>query len=239
MKKITFLLICILLIFSTKSALVFASENYARITLIGANLYKSNTLENSIQNVYFEIENTYFVTIIHEEENCYRVSYNGINGYITKNAVKRISGTPQNPYPTNIKLTVNQNCYVRSTPTQNSYNNSITLLTKNTEVEFVGIAHGTNIVDFGDNTWYYIKYGDVYGYVFQDYFKSHVTIYPNTEEVSVTITQEQMLNPLNDTKIAILVLIMLIPSLIIIFLIYHKPKIKHKNKVKLRQKEWL
>ena len=239
MKKLTFLIICILLILVTNSGYVFASTNYARITLIGANLYKTNTLENSMQNIYFEIENTYFVSIISEEDNCYKVSYNGINGYITKNAVKRISGTPQNPYPTNIKLTTNQNCYVRSTPTQNSYNNSITLLTKNTEVEFVGIAHGTNIIDFGDNTWYYIKYGEVYGYVFQDYFKSHATIYPNTEEVNTTIIEEQIINPLNDTNIAILVLIMLIPALIIIFLIYHSPKIKHKNKVKLKQKEWL
>ena len=231
MKLMVFLITCIVSIFSSKNICYANSNYYCQIVSSGALLYRSDNLDNAYQNVYMEVENTYFARLLYESEYTYKVEYNGVIGYLSKSAVKRISGTPQNPYPNNIKLTVNQNCYLRSTPTQSDYGNEVMLLSTNTQLDFVGLIHASRLTDFGDNTWYYVKCNNTYGYIFADYLKSRANIYPNTEKLSYVDNFEQMSNPLSDASVSVIVCLLTLPAVGIIIIMYHKPKVNHKSKV--------
>ena len=212
----------------------YASTAYGRIVNTGSMLYKTATKDSAYSGKYFELENTYFVDIIDEYDDSYKVSYNGIVGYANKDAIKRISGTPQNPFPNNIKLTVNKSCYMRSTPSQSDYGNSIMLVSANTQVSFVGKIQSVSIEDFGDNTWYYVKVENTYGYIFSGYFKSKVVISPNTEQIALIDNTNMPYNALSNTTIALTIAIMCVPALVIMFVMYYRPSVKHKQKTKLK-----
>ena len=161
MKRIAILLFCIALNFCCINSSIYASNSsYGKIIMSGAYLYRSNTITSNYSSAYFELENTYFVQILFEDDETYKVSYNGIVGYVSKNVIKRILGTPQKPYPKNIKLVASKNCYLRSSPTQSDYDNDIMLISSNTSIDFIGRIKATSIEDFGDNTWYYVKIND-------------------------------------------------------------------------------
>lgn len=220
-----------------------AETNWAKITTVGEYLYLTPKNDTSYENVVCMLESTYFVNILFETDNYYRVNYNNATGYVKKNAVKRVSGEPQNPYPNNIKLTIySKNCYLRATPTQNSLGNDIVLLPANTSgIQFIGRINGTRIEDFGDNTWYYVAYSGKLGYIFSGYISNSFTIYPNTEELAEASNSDSVLNPLSNTSVAIIVVLLLLPMIVILYLMYHKPnkKVKHKVKTKILEDEML
>ena len=238
MKISVFFALCITLFNTFTTTNIFAQNNYAQICVVGENLYVNPQNDTSYTNVICTLEHTYFVNILFETDNYYKVSYNGVTGYAKQSAVKKVYGTPQKPYPNNIKLsTYSKNCYLRSTPTQNSLGNNVMLLPANTEdITFVGRTNGTRIEDFGDNTWYYVQIGNVFGYIFSGYVINKPAIYPNTEVLQLNTTNQNVINPLSNSSIALIVTILLIPALVIVYLIYHKPKAttKHRQKTKLK-----
>ena len=67
--------------------------------------------------------------------------------------------------------------------------------------------------------------------------KSQATIYPNTEQITYINSSVDIINPLSDTTITALVCILMTPAIVILYLMYHKPKIKHKAKTKIKYEE--
>ena len=92
---------------------VLADSNYARIEKT-TELFKNNSTDTSLINIICLIEETYFVEIIADYDNLYKVSYNGVTGFVKKSAVKKISDTPTTAYPYNIQIVMNSNCNLRS-----------------------------------------------------------------------------------------------------------------------------
>lgn len=212
---------------------VYASTSFARIensTLV----YKSMSDNDNFSNTICIAEESYFVEIIGNYDQYFRVNYNGINGYVKKNDVKEISNTPSTPYPYNIKLTIGSNCNLRSTPTTKSDTNNIltTLYANEQDFTFIGRIYGDEAIDFGGSTWYYVNYKGTYGYVYNKYVKSITPIYQNNEEVIyLSSNVERINNPITHTPSLIIILILLIPCILILFILYlPKKPIKRKPK---------
>lgn len=236
-------LILIILIFSifAKPSVSFVSASdysYARIVDGNVNLYKFTTSDNSIDNILCVIEKTYFVEIISEGSEDYKVNYNGVVGYVKKNDVVPVSGSPTTPYPVNINLVVGSNCNLRKSPTTRSTASNIisTIPKGETNITFIGRVFSEEVIDFGGTTWYYVMYNGEKGYIYNQYLKSASPIYPNTEEVSVfDDTNYDTLSPLsNSGSIAIMVLLF-IPCLAILFILY--VPLSHKSRSSKQRKE--
>lgn len=225
------LLLCCSLNFNKDN--VYASAKYARIENV-CNLY-SNSSDNS--QVICIAEKTYFVQILNEIDNMYKVNYNGVSGYVNKNDVKEITSTPSTPYPQNIKLKIGSNCNFRSSPTAKSNTNNVlsTISAGETNIEFIGRIFADEAIDFGGNTWYYVKYLGDYGYIYNQYVQSITPIYENTESFSyIQETHNDIQNPITHTPSLMLIIIMFIPLLIILLILYLPRKFKQKQK---KQKE--
>ena len=191
-----YLIYSLISLFNT--TIVSADSNYARI-IDSTYLYKNDTLSDEIDNIICIVEKTYFVEIISEHEEYFHVHYNGISGYIKKSFVREITNTPSTPYPDNIKLTIESPCNLRSSPTivKQPGNVIATLPAGENNFTFIGRIFSDEAIDFGGTTWYYVKYNDEYGYIYNKYVKSITPIYENIEEVTYKDSLNQKLvNPL-------------------------------------------
>lgn len=214
----------------------YASGTYARILDNNTYLFKTASTDESTKNIICIMENTYYVEIVLiYDEDFYKVNYNGASGYVLRNKVKKVSETPQNPYPTDIEmLTINNNIYLRSSPEK--ANNNLTIISaNNARLRFVGKAYGEQLDDFRQNVWYFVEYDGIYGYVYGEYIKSITPVHPNIEQISYLNDNDfdDVINPLSDSECAFIIVLLLMPLLIFIFLIYKKPPNKKAYKEKV------
>lgn len=236
---VSFILIVITFISFCYCPYTLCSDNYARIIDNHCYLYKTASDDNNIKNIICIMENTYYVEILLIfDEDFYKVNYNGINGFVLRNKVKRVNEKPNNPFPQNIKmLTTNNNVYLRSSPEK--ANNNITIVPSNcANLKYIGKVYGEQLDDFRQNLWYYVEYQGIYGYIYGDYIVSISNIYPNIEELSFLNDNDfdDIINPLSDETSTFIIILMLLPMILIIFLLYKKPKPKKqqfKQKIKI------
>lgn len=214
----------------------YCEPNYARIIDTRTFLYKTANNDNNTKNIICIMENTYYVEILLTyDEDFYKVNYNGVSGYVLRNQVKKVSQTPTNPYPKDIKmLTINNNVYLRSTPEKT--NNNLSIIPSNcANLRYIGKVYGEQLDDFRDNTWYFVEYQGVFGYIYSEYLKSVDQIVPNIEELSFLNDSDfdDIINPLSNSTCAIIIAILLAPIMLILFLLYKKP---NKKKEKFKEK---
>lgn len=214
---------------------VFASDcKYARAIDGNVNLYKLSTEDNSIGNILCLVEKTYFVEILSETASDYKVNYNGVVGYVKKDDVTKVSGTPTTPFPTGIQLKLGSNCNLRSTPTTKSVaSNVISTLNKNeSNITFIGRVFSEEVIDFGGNTWYYVICNGEKGYIYNQYLKSASPIYPNTEEISEYKASDFVaISPISTPTNIITIILLFIPCIAILIILYLPiPKLTRKLK---------
>lgn len=200
-----------------------STPKYARAVNGNVNIYKLSTDDISIDNVICIVEKTYFVEIISETANDYKVNYNGITGFVKKNDVVLVSGTPTTPFPVGINLVLGSNCNLRKTPTtKSSTSNVISTLNKNeNSITFIGRVFSDEVIDFGGNTWYYVISNGEKGYIYNQYLKSASPIYPNTEELSVYKSNEfTSINPISEPSSIFIITLLFIPCVAILIILY-------------------
>ena len=240
MKKFIIIITLILIYCITPaSTIVMANTHYARATE-STFLYKLTTSSTNLTEIILIVEKIYFVEILSENSSNYKVNYNGQIGYVKKNDVELVSNIPNTPFPNNIQIIICSDCNLRSTPTtKSSTNNIITTLHANEKnIQFIGRIFADEVIDFGGTTWYYIKYNNQYGYIYNKYVKSITPIYENKEEsVPVNDLSLNNTNPLTDSPSLIIIILLFIPIIIILFILYlprekllqHNKKSKHKE----------
>lgn len=210
---------------------VFAKSNYAR-AIESTNLYRLAN-NDSITNIICLVEKSYFVEIISETDNYYKVNYNNISGYVKKNEVKKVTTTPSTPFPYNIRLVIANPCNLRSSPTNRATTNNIitTLQANESNIIFIGRIFSEEAIDFGGTTWYYVNYQGSYGYIYNKYVKSITPIYENTENITYYHESfDNIVNPITHTPSIIIVLIMFIPCIFILIILYSPRKTNKKIK---------
>lgn len=238
MKKLCIFILLFTIQLNFSNASVFANSKFARVEN-STNIYSSQVSKEIICLA----EKSYFVQILNEYEDTYKVSYNGISGYVKKNDVREITSTPLTPYPKNISIIIGSDCNLRSSPTTKSQKNNIisTLKAGETNIEFIGRIYSDEAIDFCGTTWYYVKYLGEYGYVYNKYIKSITPIYENTEKISYTqASNTNIQNPITNIPSMLIIIILSIPLLFILIILYlPKGKIKkqrHKKQVKIIDK---
>lgn len=231
-KLLLFLLITsTLCAINTSSETISANTEFARVEN-STPIYKTTTGSNDIDNIFCMAEKTYYVKIIGNYQDYFRVIYNTINGYVKKNDVKEVSNTPSTPYPNNIKLIIGSNCNFRSTPTTQSINSNIitTLYSNEDNFQFVGRINSEEAIDFGGTTWYYVCYNGNYGYIYNKYVKSITPIYENNESFEYLHAQQApIVNPITHTPSIIIIMILLIPCILIVTILYFPQKSNSKK----------
>ena len=230
---IFFLLAILSLGLYTNKFFVYAdSECYARVEFNQTYLYREPILDNSTSNTLFELPKTYFVKLIDRAgDDFYLANYNGISGYVKKDSVRAISGTPSSPYLTNISFRVyaEPSRDMRTYPSNDSNLSNqvvyIPLYSKN--IEYLGSIKGQELILNRTNVWYYCKYTadkDYYGYVYSDFCDEMTPLYDNTEQFSYTdnptFLDVKESNEINHSKmLGLIIAIMSIPAVIFIVLI--------------------
>lgn len=246
MKKfilISILLFLIIQIFPTNQITNVEAEqkSYARIETSGSYLYKTATSNPKTNNIWCELEKTYFVQILNDyNDNFYKVSYNSIIGFAKKSDLNVVLSTPLMPYPSGININIKNTsgCYLRSSPiSKTSTNNIISTLNKGTKnILFIGYIHGDENVDLKGNVWYLVKFENEIGYIFSDFVENKVTIYPNLEEINLLNNNlsATLLNPISNSTTLLLIVIILLPCLVILLVMFLPKKatanIRKKNK---------
>lgn len=223
MKKIIIIiLLSIINIFNTLPKYqVSSTSEYAR-ALESTNLYKLTDNDN-INNILCIVEKSYFVEIISTTDNYYKVNYNGVQGFVKKNEVCRVLNTPSTPFPYNIKIIINSDCNLRSSPSIKSSTNNIltTINSGESNITFIGRIFSEEAIDFGGTTWYYVNFQGNYGYIYNKYVRSITPIYENTE-ISTPLTESHStdINPITHTPSLFIIIILLIPCIFILIILY-------------------
>lgn len=224
---------------------VYAEEEcYAQILAEHVYFYRQPINDESTSNIYFELPKTYFVKLLDISDNGYYLAeYRNITGYVKKDSVRAISGTPSTPYLKNITFRVyaDYSRDMRSYPSiDNNLSERITyipLYSKN--VEYISKISGQELVLNRTNVWYYCKYTtdtDYYGYIYSDFCDEMPAIPENKEKFeyidnpTFELTPESQQSILDTKILGIIIAIMSAPALIFVFLIirgkhvfnYHK-----------------
>ena len=237
----------LILLFQSTPISVSATEEpiyFARVLFDQVYLYKNPINDESVSNIYFELPKTYFVELVDSCGDFYEANYLNLKGYVKKDCVQAIEGTPISAYLNNVTFRVyaelSQN--LRSEP-QIKNDNLITQLpplTKN--IQYIGKINGECLIEGRTNVWFYCKYNInnsiYYGYVYSDFCDEITPISANNELFTYidNPTFEKQVEPINSIPensnvVGIVVAVLSFPALIFVFLIIKSGKILNERKV--------
>ena len=244
MKKLTFILSFFLFLMSFishKNAL--AEEKvfyYAKISSNSTYLC-STPSENSAM---IEIPYSYFVKVEYVIDDYFKVSYDNVEGYVKKDKVSLMKGTPEVPFASaTFKLFVPYGLYSSA----NSASTKICDIDTSQTVKYYGRISGQQLSS-SSNNWYYCSLinGDqtVFGYVFSGVTDYLTTISINnetfesvTEDVFSSTPQASEFSTLSSGTKILLIVSISIPSLLILYFLIKPSRILKLNKSKKIQQK--
>ena len=223
-------------------------KQYARITRSNIPIY--DTPDATVGKILFYPEISYFVQILQpESSNFYKIKYMDIEGYILSSDLVFISGTPLNPFPSdvNIKILANGGLNLRSSPTSSEgpFNIITTLPFLENNIQFIGRTHGEEYAPGMSDLWYYCRYYNnqsyLYGYLYSVYCYPLAEIKPNLEqfdivdkpyfpEISVeTQTNNDALSKLPKEAQIVVIIVVCAPCILIVYLLFKPTKLQIDN----------
>ncbi len=248
------LLLLFLICFQSVTLPVYASESvvhYARIMFDDVYLYKTTVDIDEYTNVLFSLPKTYFVQLLDNAGNdFFKVNYLNFTGFVKKECVQTIIGTPRTPYLENISFRVysEQSRDLRNEPTTQGGSSQqvayIPLYSRN--LTYYGAIQGESLIEERTNIWYYVKYSadkDYYGYVYSDFCDKFSDMPLNTEEVVYTTYPDfgktENYNPsavpLESNTAGIIIGILTVPALIFVFMVLKGTKLMRKEKTSSKE----
>ncbi len=174
------------------SAFADTIDTYYRIINDNVYLYKQNTLEDSFDNIYFKLPQSYFVKLVSQQDNILYVEYDGIMGYVSTTGLQQCYSVPTMPYASNLTLETIDACNVVIYDAPTSTSKYIGLIPFNaTNVKYYGTVVGQEIMSDQGSTWYFVKYqsfeqGVLYGYIYAPLTVNISEAPTNIEEVDTT-----------------------------------------------------
>lgn len=219
------------------------STMYAKV-LNGCNLYKTRDMEtNGFNDVYFEVPETYFVTILEMvNENCYKVQYDRFIGYINPSMIQVSTFIPTNKTLEGITCDIKttSGTQIWSAPTTSA--DVLTTISAGTKgINYIASCYG-GVPSGGEcDLWYYVSYvpsensTNVYeGYIYSENVSNISPIPANLEtNPEQIISAENLENNsllISSTVKTIIVAIVSIPIILFFVIILYKiVKIFRKN----------
>ena len=246
MKKLLFL-ISLILIFvvpyfplSQKSASAVENPIYAKIAY--NNVYLYCLPENKDENRLFMLPYTYFVKLLSNEgDDFYYVQYEDIFGYIKKNSVTPMKGTPVCPYATsNFRVFSLDGIGLYDKP-QIEEEKLADIPYLSQDLVYYGIMQGQEVIPEKSNQWYYAKYSTTgrFGYVYSVFCDKLAKIEENTESFDIISTplfnEEKASKELTPVAMTFIILGVSLPCLIVLYLLI-KPTMLTEKLTKERPK---
>lgn len=239
MKNFVLILFAFMLSFAAlpTNQTVFAQENktyYAKV--LNSDTYFYSQPDDDENCKLFAVPATYFVLLLDNAgEDFYYAKYSDLYGYVKKNSVTPMDGTPLNAYANSTFRNFSQSgLSIYSRPKANaSVVGSLQFLQE--DVPLYGEIVGDELFEQSTNVWFYCKTTidgkSVEGFVFSYYCDAVVKPSENVEYFP-EITQElvfsnsQPTGGLSDTTTAIIILAVALPCLVILYLLLapHKRK---------------
>ena len=239
------ILLCLLIFFNQFTPSAYASDNenetyYARIMQADCQLYLSPVDVNDYTNILFTLPKTYFVQLLDNAgEDFFKVKYLTFYGYVKKEKVQTVVGTPQTPFLADINFRVYAELSrdMRTCPDTKAGVGSqvayIPNLSRN--LTYYGTSTGECLIEGRTNIWYYCKYSadkDYFGYVYSDFCDEITPITLNTEEMSYTTAPdftpkqaEPTALPMKNKTTGIVIAILSVPACLFVYLIARSSKI--------------
>lgn len=224
-----------------------SSVAYAQILHSGCYLYKSPIDNTNYANVYFMLENSYFVELLSDyDDEFYKAKYLDTIGYVKKSQVQCVQGTPKTPFLNNISFRVYSNTSrgLYDKPYMNSNNPTLKVYLPLycEDLIYYGIIYGESAIEERTNIWYYCKYTTtgVCGYVYSDACDKMSPIITNSEKLPyISSPQWNLAAPTNAQLIAldskpfkITIILICIPFIIFAILLFKLAISKNQNKKK-------
>ena len=244
------ILFILLLIFESSSPTVYALNQqtyFAKVLFDQVYLYKTPTDNNNVSNILFELPKTYFVELEDANGQFYKAKYLDQIGYVKKDCVQAIIGTPTQPFlDLNFRVYADLSTHLKTSPVSASNTlKQIPLLTKN--IRFYGKVNGETLIEGRTSVWYYCKYEtnteSYFGYVYSDFCDEMPNEIPlNNEKVEFTnnptfeedIPQINSI-PITNNSVGIIIGILSIPALIFVFMIMKGSKILSREKYQSKE----
>ena len=243
MKKIIILIfgvtISIIFFNQQKNSYAYAEQNhFAQIMQSETYIYKNTNKEK-----LFLLPRTYFVTLLDEHEDMYKVEYNGIVGYVDKNNVSCVLNTPKTLYPTRtLRIYSNEGSAIYNSPYKNAkqIGNAPTMV----NINFFGTLYGEESIEGRGSDWYYISTtinGEkVYGYVYGGLCDKISKLEINTESVTyienINFTNSTSVSTATPTQISITTVIVSLSCLMLLIMLF-VPAIIRKNTAQHKSKQ--
>lgn len=233
MKKIICLIIYFLCFINLWNPKVISASSslYARILSEDVYLYRSTNQDSTYANIFCEIEKSYFVEILDEQDNFFKAKYFNLTGYVLKDEVDKVYKTPQNPYPSNITFNVYSSlgAKIRTSPEASLGETNIIGIIPSTDsvIDYYGKINGEECLKGQGKEWLYCAYsydniGNIVGYIYAPLTENLPEIYPNTETFSAQETTSTPSILASSTKSLNLglVLLLLIPAILFIVMLF-------------------
>lgn len=236
--------------------IAFAEEEIVYAKIKSDNVYfYSQAINNDLYKI-FCLPKSYFVILTDNAGDStnlfYKASYMDVSGFIKKNEVYPIIGTPQNPFADNLTFSTftPNGIELRNSPSNSNSYNVVATVPFSETLNYYGRITGEQMIPQMGTTWYYCKYIDensvYFGYLYYEYcyllsditensenfpdyegelFPQHVDIIPSTDQINLS----------HELKL-IIIICACIPCFIIIYLLFKPTKLiidngKHKKKI--------
>ena len=233
MKKLIIALISFVIFFPTTDFVIAHADEtksyYAKV-LQEAKFYSQPNEEFGL----FTIPSSYFVILYDNAgENFYKAKYQDLSGYVKKDEVTPMDGTPTSPFPNETFRVFNDNGlnFYEKTSYESTILGKLNFLDSYT---LYGIQIGEEPFPNSSNAWYYSKIttnGQTsYGYAFSYYcdgfesFTENTEYFPEITNELVFSTSSINASGLSDSVKAIIILAVSLPCLIILYLLLSPSK---------------
>lgn len=220
---------------------------FAQIVNEETYIYSSPNIDESNSEI-FSIPKTYFVELLSiANDKYYYAKYKDIYGYVKKDSVQPIIGTPTTPYLTGIsfRVFVPSGANLRATPENLGSTNLIhSIPFLETNLEYYGTINGEEAISKKGSVWYYCKYYmnnlTYMGYIYAPLCDCLSTINLNNEEVEFfagELVFDQINQPsstdglegLSSTSQSLIIIAVSLPCILFIYLLFKPSSIAKKE----------
>ena len=231
----------------TKTRVQAETTYFAQIVNEETYIYSSPTLGENNSEI-FSLPKTYFVELLSiANDKYYYAKYKDIYGYVKKDSVRPILGTPTTPFLTGIsfRVFVPSGATLRATPENLGSTNLIhSIPFLETNLEYYGTINGEEAITKKGYVWYYCKYYmnnlTYMGYIYAPLCDCLSTINLNDEKVEFITGElefEQINKPdsvdglenLSSTSQSLIIIAVSLPCLLFIYLLFKPSSIAKKE----------
>lgn len=207
---------------------------YAKVETENAFMYTTPNSED--KNKLFILPQTYFVKLINvANDDFYYCSYKDIKGYVKKNEVVAMNGTPAHPYVEGLFRTFSlEGLGIYSSPQLSSEKCLATIPYLTDDLIYYGTITGQELIPEKSDQWIYCKYNDessVCGYVYSVFCDKVPKITDNTESfeiISNPFTKTTKPSELSPVAMGFIIVGVALPCLIVLFFLIKPTLLKDK-----------